>query len=191
MKYLIGLIISVYVCCACERVASQNTGAGWNMNSSPHEYYGGRTDEFIRYCSWELFPKFQERRFGLTPLFGEANSFELWADSINHRYLVSVEIAERGWEVSRRQSIPLLYKKYVDEYKLEALVEIFYRGMIKPILAKKYRIRIIGKTSYQLLKNDPDYSRLYVPYSERQGIEKQALKSLAAQVSADIFKLIN
>jgi hypothetical protein len=91
----------------------------------------------------------------------------------NHRYLVSVEIAERGWEVSRRQSIPLLYKKYVDEYKLEALVEIFYRGMIKPILAKKYRIRIIGKTSYQLLKNDPDYSRLYVPYSERQGIESR------------------
>lgn len=191
MKYLVCLFTVISLAFAGDITQAQYSGLDGILGSDPESYFSDRTDEFIRYCHRELFPRFEKRRFGLTPLYGQANSFELWADSLNRRYLVSVDIAERNWEISRQKSIPLLYKKYVDEYNLEAYVEIFYRGMAKPILVKKYQIVINGKTSYQLLKGEPDYYKLYVPFKQRRGIEKQALKSLAAQVSSDLYNLIN
>ncbi len=191
MKYLIWLFAIIILAFATSIVQAQNSGHEWSAGSDPELYFGDRTDAFIRYCHQELFPRFEKRRYGLTPLFGQANSFELWADSLNRRYLVSVDIAERNWEITRQKSIPLLYKKYVDEYNLEAYVEIFYRGMVKPIMVKKYQIVINGKTSYQLLKSEPDFYKLYVPFKQRQEIENRALKTLAAQVSSDLYKLIN
>jgi hypothetical protein len=191
MKYLIWLFAIITLTFADNIVLAQSSGHEWNAGSDPELCFGDRTDLFVRYCHQELFPRFEKRRYGLTPLFGQANSFELWADSLNRRYLISVDIAEQNWEITRQKSIPLLYKKYVDEYNLEAFVEIFYRGMAKPILVKKYQIVINGKTSYQLLKSEPDYYKLYVPFKQRREIEKQALKTLAAQVSSDLYKLIN
>lgn len=191
MKYLIWIFAILSLVFFDSIVIAQNPSHGWNMGANPELYFNGKTGDFIRYCHQELFPRFEKRRYGLTPLYGQDNSFELWADSINRRYLVSVDVAEQYWEITQQKSIPLLYKKYVDEYNLKAFVEVFYRGMTKPILAKKYQIVINGKTSYQLLKCEPDYHKLYVPFKQRQGIEKQALKSLAAQVSSDLYKLIN
>jgi hypothetical protein len=191
MKYLACIMVALSLACAGEIVLAQNLAVEQGQYSDPELIFGVQKFDFILYCHQELFPMFEKRRFGLTPLYGQSHSFELWADSINRRYLVSVDIAEQNWEITRQKSIPLLYKKYINDYNIEAYVEVFYRGMAKPILVKKYQITLSGKTSYQLLKGEPDYYKLYVPFKQRLGIENQALRSLAAKVSSDLYNIIN
>lgn len=191
MRYLVFLLALLPPILIGVNISAQNSPAETEISAGSELAYGCRTGNFIEYCHQELFSKFERRRFGLTPLYGQASSFEFWTDSVSCRYLIMVDIAEKNWEINKQRSILLLYHKYSDDFIMEAYVEIFYRGMIKPILAKKYQIIINGKTSYQLLKSEPDYYRLYVPFKKRQDIETQALKTLAAKVSSDLFNIIN
>jgi hypothetical protein len=192
MKYPGWSLIVIAICCILPLATAQDIdGGGVTPGQAWQSYYDSQTGAFIQYCHYELFPKFEKRRYGLTPLYGQAFSFELWADSINRRYLISVDVAEQGWAINTKRSIPIIFRQYTDDYNIEAFVEIYYRGMAKPIFSKKYQVVINGKNSYQLMKNDPDWNKLYVPYKKRQIVEKQALKTLAAKVSSDLYSVIN
>jgi hypothetical protein len=192
MRYPVWLTVSFCLICGlCQTALAQNPQPGFISGQDMEAYFNCQTSEFIRYCQLDLFPKFEKRRYGITPLYGQANSFEIWADSINRRYLVSVDIAEQGWAINRKRSIPILYSQYSDDYNIDAYVEIFHNELPLPILVKKYRIVINGKNSYQVLKSEPNWNRLYVPFKIRLMIEKQALKELAARVSSDFYNLIN
>jgi hypothetical protein len=191
MKYFACLISLFMISCFGRSILAQNLESKVVAGQDMESYFDHQTGEFIRYCHQELFPKLEKRRYGLTPLYGQANSFELWADSIDRRYLITVDIAEQGWAISSKKSIPIIFNQYSDDYNIEAFVEIYYHGMPKPILAKKYQVVINGKSSYQILKSDPDWNKLYVPFKRRLLIEKQALKALAAKVSSDLYSLIN
>jgi hypothetical protein len=192
MRYPVWLIIGFCLICAFgQSVFAQNPQSGFGCGQDIEAYFSNQTNEFIRYCQLELFPKFEKRRYGITPLYGQANSFEIWADSLNRRYLVSVDIAEEGWSVNRRRAIPIIFSQYSDDYNIDAYVEIFHDELPIPILAKKYLIVVNAKNSYQVFKDNPDWNRLYVPFKVRQMIQKQAIKTLAARLSSDIFNLIN
>jgi hypothetical protein len=191
MRYFACLISFIMISCFGQSTLAQNTESGVSSGQGMESYFDRQTGDFIRYCRQELFPKFEKRRYGLTPFYGQANSFELWADSVDRRYMISVDIAEQGWEISSKKSIPIIFNQYSDDYNIEAFVEIYYHGMPKPILAKKYQVVINGKSSYQILKSTPDWNKLYVPFKKRLLIEKEALKSLAAKVSSDLYSLIN
>jgi hypothetical protein len=159
-------------------------------------YNGGydnfdQVSEFIKSCQLELFSKFEQRRFGITPINGQPYSFELWADSLNRHYLIFVEIARQGWDVSHDLSIPYIFNRYSRDFHLDACVKILQGKAAEPLMAKIYRVEINGRKNYQVIRDNPDSGGLYVPFRERLSKENQAYRILTVRLSADIYSLIN
>jgi hypothetical protein len=143
------------------------------------------------YCNRELFVKFHDRPFQVNPLANQGQNFELWADSLNRRFIVLIDIPEEGWVTEHLFSVPLIFNRYQKNYLIEAFVKVYKKASDKPALVKKYLIKIGGRKAYQVCQNNPDADNLVIPFKERFLKEKQAHMRLAAQLANDIYSIVN
>jgi len=119
---------------------------------------------------------------------GPRSEFKNWADNVNCRYVVSLEIIKRGWRVDHSFQIPFVFHVYRNNFRLGAILKLYRRGVPKPILLKKYDVKAGGPRVYQILSKNPQDGGLMIPYGQQAIKETKAEEKFIHKLSKDIFK---
>jgi len=170
--------------------AAQSSTPAGSLAYSNRDYGLLEADNFVGYCARELYSKFENRLYGISPSLGQQNDLLIWLDSTGNRFAVTVDFAEQNWVIERPFSIPPIVTRFNRNYRLEVYVRIIRLGNAAILSTQKYVISVNGRKAVQIMHNDPDDDGLVIPLKERVSKEKRALKLLASRVSADVYDVI-
>jgi len=135
----------------------------------------------------ELEIKAKGRRLSINIYKDSREDFEFWLDSLSSRFYTIIEISTSRWMVDRSLKIPFVFNIYRNNFKLEAFVKLYRRGINIPILINSFNVKVNGPRVYQLLRNDPHDGSLIISNSRRILYEEQAIKKIIRQVSNEVY----
>lgn len=188
IHWFVCLLIAVISCITY----SQNLTSGLDIIAcfNIDEEQNNTIERISREFSRELELKYKNSQLAICVFDGTKNEFNYWTDTLNSRFYAVIDIKPGRWEVNRRFMLPFILNVYRNNFKIEAFVKLFRRGVKNPLLVKNIKAEKSGHNVFQLLADNPHDGNLVASAGEKIRREEQTETELIRKISKDIFDVM-